>query len=155
MVPSSLTARKSGGASIVSPRSPHMPTATIGAEAFCVTHSTTSAATTDTRRSSKRSPELLTEREESPMRSRRGRAGAYQAAQRTGSPRCSFPRSVRRFLAYIGSHRHHRDMQAMDSLANPTELLGNTVSDRTVETAPAQAAEPPLPRRFERYTLLK
>ncbi|MDF3064538.1 MAG: Serine/threonine-protein kinase PknB [Polyangiaceae bacterium] len=46
-------------------------------------------------------------------------------------------------------------MQAMESLANPTESLENSASERQAETAPAQAAEPPLPRRFERYTLLK
>ncbi len=42
----------------------------------------------------------------------------------------------------------------MESLANPTKSLENT-SVREAETAPALAAEPPLPRRFERYTLLK
>jgi eukaryotic-like serine/threonine-protein kinase len=46
-------------------------------------------------------------------------------------------------------------MQAMESLANTTESLENTASGRQAETIPAQAAEPPLPRRFERYTLLK
>jgi serine/threonine-protein kinase len=42
----------------------------------------------------------------------------------------------------------------MESLSNPTKSLENT-SEREAETAPASAAEPPLPRRFERYTLLK
>ena len=44
----------------------------------------------------------------------------------------------------------------MESIANPTKSLENT-SEREVETAPASVAgaEPPLPRRFERYTLLK
>ncbi len=44
----------------------------------------------------------------------------------------------------------------MESIANPTKSLENT-SELEVETAPASAAgaEPPLPRRFERYTLLK
>jgi eukaryotic-like serine/threonine-protein kinase len=42
----------------------------------------------------------------------------------------------------------------MESIANPTKSLENT-SEREAETAPATAAEPPLPRRFERYTLLK
>lgn len=42
----------------------------------------------------------------------------------------------------------------MESTANPTKLLENT-SDREAETAPVANAEPPLPRRFERYTLLK
>lgn len=42
----------------------------------------------------------------------------------------------------------------MESIANPTKSLGNT-SEREAETAPAIAAELPLPRRFERYTLLK
>jgi eukaryotic-like serine/threonine-protein kinase len=45
-------------------------------------------------------------------------------------------------------------MQAMESLANPTKLLENT-AEREAPTAPAMAAEAPLPRRFERYTLLK
>lgn len=43
----------------------------------------------------------------------------------------------------------------MDSIANPTKSLENTAIDSQQETAPALAAEPPLPRRFERYTLLK
>ena len=42
----------------------------------------------------------------------------------------------------------------MESIANPTKSLDNT-SSREAETAPATLAEPPLPRRFERYTLLK
>jgi eukaryotic-like serine/threonine-protein kinase len=42
----------------------------------------------------------------------------------------------------------------MESTANPTKSLENT-SEREADTAPAIAAEPPLPRRFERYTLLK
>lgn len=42
----------------------------------------------------------------------------------------------------------------MESIANPTQSLENN-ADREAETAPASAAEPPLPRRFERYTLLK
>lgn len=42
----------------------------------------------------------------------------------------------------------------MESNANPTESLENN-AEREAETAPASAAEPPLPRRFERYTLLK
>jgi serine/threonine protein kinase len=42
----------------------------------------------------------------------------------------------------------------MESTANPTKLLENS-AEREAETAPAMAAEPPLPRRFERYTLLK
>lgn len=56
-------------------------------------------------------------------------------------------------------------MQALESLPNPTKLLENSanleasaagVSEKAAETAPASAAqEPPLPRRFERYTLLK
>lgn len=46
-------------------------------------------------------------------------------------------------------------MQAMESLANATETLENTAAGRQAETTPALAAEPPLPRRFERYTLLK
>jgi eukaryotic-like serine/threonine-protein kinase len=53
-------------------------------------------------------------------------------------------------------------MQAMESLPNPTKSLENSAnseapaSDKAAETAPASAAqEPPLPRRFERYTLLK
>jgi serine/threonine protein kinase len=45
-------------------------------------------------------------------------------------------------------------MQAMESLANPTKSLENT-AEREAATAPVAAAEPPLPRRFERYTLLK
>ncbi len=45
-------------------------------------------------------------------------------------------------------------MQPMDSIANPTKVLENS-AEREVETAPAANAEPPLPRRFERYTLLK
>jgi serine/threonine-protein kinase len=46
-------------------------------------------------------------------------------------------------------------MQAMESLPNPMKSLDNT-SDRDAGTAPVVApAEPPLPRRFERYTLLK
>jgi eukaryotic-like serine/threonine-protein kinase len=59
------------------------------------------------------------------------------------------------FFAYIVRHRHHPDMQPMDSIANPTKLLENTAAEREQETAPASTAEPPLPRRFERYTLLK
>ena len=42
----------------------------------------------------------------------------------------------------------------MESTANPTKSLENA-AEREVETAPALLAEPPLPRRFERYTLLK
>ena len=42
----------------------------------------------------------------------------------------------------------------MESTSNPTKLLENT-SAREAETAPVVNAEPPLPRRFERYTLLK
>jgi serine/threonine-protein kinase len=45
-------------------------------------------------------------------------------------------------------------MQAMESLANPSQLLENNAS-REAETQPPTAPEPPLPRRFERYTLLK
>jgi hypothetical protein len=44
-------------------------------------------------------------------------------------------------------------MQAMESIANTTKSLENTAAEPI--TAPALAAEPPLPRRFERYTLLK
>ncbi len=44
-------------------------------------------------------------------------------------------------------------MQATESIANPTKSLENT-AEREEQTAPA-AAEAPLPRRFERYTLLK
>jgi serine/threonine protein kinase len=46
-------------------------------------------------------------------------------------------------------------MQAMESIANTTKLLDKSAVDSPQETAPALAAEPPLPRRFERYTLLK
>jgi eukaryotic-like serine/threonine-protein kinase len=46
-------------------------------------------------------------------------------------------------------------MQAMESIANTTKSLENTAADSQQETAPPLAAEPPLPRRFERYTLLK
>jgi serine/threonine-protein kinase len=48
-------------------------------------------------------------------------------------------------------------MQAMDSIANPTKSLENPSSELHAETAPSlvAAVEPPLPRRFERYTLLK
>ena len=42
----------------------------------------------------------------------------------------------------------------MELTANPTQLLENS-AERDAETAPASNAEPPLPRRFERYTLLK
>jgi len=42
----------------------------------------------------------------------------------------------------------------MESIANPTKLLENN-AERDAETAPSGSAEPPLPRRFERYTLLK
>lgn len=42
----------------------------------------------------------------------------------------------------------------MESNSNPTKLLENA-SEREAETAPVINAEPPLPRRFERYTLLK
>jgi serine/threonine-protein kinase len=42
----------------------------------------------------------------------------------------------------------------MESTANPTKSLENA-SDREAETAPVSNAELPLPRRFERYTLLK
>ncbi|HVY26231.1 MAG TPA: protein kinase [Polyangiaceae bacterium] len=42
----------------------------------------------------------------------------------------------------------------MESNANPMKSLENT-ADRDIETAPASSVEPPLPRRFERYTLLK
>ena len=43
----------------------------------------------------------------------------------------------------------------MESISNPTKLLEDS-SEREAETAPASAnVEPPLPRRFERYTLLK
>jgi serine/threonine-protein kinase len=46
-------------------------------------------------------------------------------------------------------------MQAMESLPNPLKSLENT-AERDASTSPAEAsAEPPLPRRFERYTLLK
>jgi eukaryotic-like serine/threonine-protein kinase len=46
-------------------------------------------------------------------------------------------------------------MQAMESLPNPVKSLENT-AERDASTSPAEAsAEPPLPRRFERYTLLK
>ncbi len=47
-------------------------------------------------------------------------------------------------------------MQPLEFIANPMQSLENT-SEREVETAPASVAgaEPPLPRRFERYTLLK
>ncbi|HYP87323.1 MAG TPA: serine/threonine-protein kinase, partial [Polyangiaceae bacterium] len=43
----------------------------------------------------------------------------------------------------------------MDSLANPTKSLEESAADRQAETAPPLSPEPPLPRRFERYTLLK
>ena len=46
-------------------------------------------------------------------------------------------------------------MQAMESIANTTKSLENSAVETQQETAPALAAEPPLPRRFERYTLLK
>jgi len=48
-------------------------------------------------------------------------------------------------------------MQAMPELANPMKSLENRSSELHAETAPSVAAavEPPLPRRFERYTLLK
>ncbi|HYQ16574.1 MAG TPA: hypothetical protein VEQ58_12475, partial [Polyangiaceae bacterium] len=52
----------------------------------------------------------------------------------------------------IGTIGH---MQAMESIANPTKSLEESAIDRQLETAPPLAAEPPLPRRFERYTLLK
>lgn len=46
-------------------------------------------------------------------------------------------------------------MQAMESLPNTTKLLENSAEHEAgPEPAPA-ASEPPLPRRFERYTLLK
>ncbi|HEY6079909.1 MAG TPA: serine/threonine-protein kinase, partial [Polyangiaceae bacterium] len=45
-------------------------------------------------------------------------------------------------------------MQAMESLANPPQLLDNNAVG-SAETQAPSAAEPPLPRRFERYTLLK
>jgi serine/threonine-protein kinase len=45
-------------------------------------------------------------------------------------------------------------MQAMESLANPSQLLENNAV-LEAETQPPTNAEPPLPRRFERYTLLK
>jgi serine/threonine protein kinase len=47
-------------------------------------------------------------------------------------------------------------MQAMESLANPVKSLENSVDGgNAVRTEPPANAEPPLPRRFERYTLLK
>lgn len=46
-------------------------------------------------------------------------------------------------------------MQAMDPNVNPMKSLENSAIERGSETAPASPAEPPLPRRFERYALLK
>src|SRR6186997_1522538 len=86
----------------------------------------------------------------------KARRGAYQAAEPTGSPCPPFPCPIRPVGStiekvvtpfslptsnYIGTIRN---MQPMES-----------TSEREAETAPATAAEPPLPRRFERYTLLK
>src|SRR5690606_41767413 len=67
----------------------------------------------------------------------------------------SAPLERRRFLAYVILHWHHRAMQAPQIDGNSTDSQQKAVQSPASNGAPSTAAEASLPRRFERFTLLR
>src|SRR5690606_34919310 len=65
------------------------------------------------------------------------------------------PLERRRFLAYGILHWHHRAMQAPQIDGNSMDSQQKAVQSPASNGAPSTAAEASLPRRFERFTLLR